>query len=507
MAQDVLADGYVKLCIDTSLNFYDGACRMLVEGQYFDGGEGIEPNTLTAVKTSRDIDTMFGAGSVLAEGLKAIFCTCPSNVEVFAIPREDPASSTAAVYTLTVTASGADSTVVSSGRLELFLMDARYSVDLFIEEGLTQDQVAAAILAALPDDFPYTATRATNVITLTAKSKGEVGNYLTAIQNWRGLSNYGPGGVTIVAAQTTVGTGTLQPLDYDAILGTCCYSCFALLSGSFDSQNGWQAYLEDKWNCDQPQCFGHGYTYVPGTLGTILARDTNAAVLSKLAHGQGDFGVPWLKTAAYAALSCCTACQNPELSIQGRNYGVLNCIQIPESCNEYFTYPERVQLQDAGFVVTGPLEGGAGAYTSPYIFNDVTNYKYDEEGRPNATFRDTNSRRLATTTAIAIATELQQYSALALFTKNTSIRQGIFGTNPRLMLADFRQWAKSQIGILFSEFDDIDNDISLKTDFEVAPRCQGNPGKLHLFFRYRPPTRLSNINTVIQPKLLDNCTR
>jgi len=79
------------------------------------------------------------------------------------------------------------------------------------------------------------------------------------------------------------------------------------------------------------------------------------------------------------------------------------------------------------------------------------------------------------------------------------------GTNPRMILGQFRAWAKGQVGHLFSEFENIDQDIILKTDFEVAPKCQGIPGKLWIDFTYRPPVRITNIIVNAKPAMLSNC--
>lgn len=501
MAQDILADGFVKLCIDPSLNFYDGKCRVLVEGQMLNTGTAL-PDTLRPVPTSRDLETLFGVGSVLTETLKKVFCQCAEGIEIQAIGRLDPGSAVAATHTLTFTGSA-----TGDGRIELYMLDRDYAIDVYIPSGATATQVAATVMAALSPDLPYTVTQVAGALLFTAKNAGTIGNFLNIQYNWRGLANYAPPGVTAVFAHTVVGTGDLTPLAYDTLIGTCCFSCFILLGEGVPYQNAWQLYLESKWDCDDPQCFGHGYTWNSGSLGSILAKGSNAAVFSRKAHCQADPSPPYFQVAAYGALSCCTACDSPELSIQGRNYGVLDCLNVPESCTQCFTFPEQEQLKAAGFVVTGPYTGGAGAYTSPYVFNDVTNYLYDVEGRPNVTFRDANSRRLTSATSLAIAAFLQTYSALALFTKNTSIKQGVFGTNPRLMLAGTRAWAKDNVGVLFSNFDDIDNDIRIRTDFEVAKRCQGNPNNIHLFFRYRPPVRVGKIITTMQPKILDNCAR
>ena len=213
----------------------------------------------------------------------------------------------------------------------------------------------------------------------------------------------------------------------------------------------------------------------------------------------------YLKVAAYAAKSCCLTVDNPELSIQGPTYGTLECVNQPESCTQCFSFDEQNQLRDNGFVVTVPAAGGTGAMTSPIVTNDITNNRYDANGRENATFRDVNSRRLAAQTADELAKQLQTYNGLGLYTKNTNIRPGVFGTNPRLILGSLRAWAKENVGILFSEFENLDEDLTVQTDFEVAPKCQGRPDKLHVNLIYRPPVRVGQIQVNMVPMLLDNC--
>lgn len=500
MANEAFADGFVQVCIDPSLNSLDGKCRVLVEGQYFNGGANVVADTLLHVTSPRDLDTQFGAGSQLAESLKKMFCTCPEGTDIYVLPRLDAAGSIAAEYTLTLTGPA-----TTSGRYELYLGEGEYSVDVRVTEADTATTIAAAIVAAIPLNFPYTATAIAGVITFVAKSKGKSGNFLTIIPNWRNLQNYAPAGIASVIANTVVGSGDPLPLNYAKLLGTCCYTCIAILSGSDVVQDAWQRTIAGFWSCDTPQCFGQGYTYNAGNLTQVIASGTNAAELNRLAHCPDSDTFPWLKVAAYTALTCCTACDNPEKSIQGQTDGVLTCLRIPAGCSTCYTYDEQVQLKAAGFVVSGPLEGGFGTYTSPYIFNDVTNSLYDSLGKPNLTFRDTNSRRLAAKTAVAIAEQLQTYAGQALFTVNTTIKQGTAGTNPRLMLAGMRAWALSQVGVLFSEFEDINRDLTLRPDFETAPKCQGIPGKMNMFMRYRPPVRLGSISVKLQPKYLTNC--
>lgn len=502
MAIDALRDGYVRLCFDPSLNVVGNRCRVVLEGQYYDPGDSpVVPDVLRKVTSLRDIDAQFGAGSVLAEAFKTAFECCGNGaVEFFALPRADAVGAVAAAYTVTFTGPA-----TSDGRVEIYWGDGRYNVSFRVEEGDTATQMAAELVANMPDGFPFTAVAAVGVVTLTARNGGTVGNYLNPVYNWRGLNNFAPEGVAVAFAQTIVGSVDPAGLDLAAVLGECCVCCYAALYGDDEWQESVIEYLESAWDCTKPQCFGHGYTYNAGSLGQILSQDTNSGVISRMAHCDDDPNFPYLKVAAYATKSCCETVDNPEISIQGPQYGVLQCVTAPASCSQCFTFDEQEQLRESGFVVTVPFGGGQGFLTSPMVTNDITNQRFDAEGRENLTFRDVSSRRLAAKTAEAFALELQKFNGLGFYTKNTTIREGVRGTNPRLMTGALRSWLKSQVGILFSEFDDLDKDFTLQTDFQVAPKCLGVPGKVHINLVYRPPVRLSNVVVNMQPKLLDNC--
>lgn len=503
MAQDALSDGFVRLCIDPSLNFYGEGCKVLVEGQVTAGATATL-NEVTCVTSLTGAEERFGQGSVLMESLRKVFCQAPNRISVYALPRADAVDAVEAVYTLTVTGPA-----TSDGRVQLFMGDGDYTLDIGVDEGDTANTVAAAIAAAISDDFPYVATVATNVVTLTARNGGTIGNHLTVIYSNLGSCNsITPEGIDIAFAQTVQGATNPLPNDYGVIINECCFSVYILSSDDTDWQEAMRNHIRSAWDCDKPQCFGHGYVFNRGTLGQILADGDNSAELCRMAIPEVYPVFPWLTNAAFGALSASSTCENPELSIQGPNYGLLSCLTMPESCTPGFSYSEVVQLQDNGFVVTGPsTTSGQGNFTSPYVYNDVTNYLRDDKNRANATFRDTSSRRLAAATGTLLAEMLQQFNGLAVFTKNTNIRSGIIGTNPRLMLGKIRKWALDNVGVLFSEFDNINEDIQLIPDFEVQPKCVGKPGVFHLNIRYRPPVRGARINVNMQPALFENCDR
>jgi hypothetical protein len=506
MAIDSLRSGAIRICFDDSLNAYPHKCRILIEGQMLDTGTAID-GALRQVPSLRHLDELFGAGSVIAEGMRTAFACCPNNaLEFFALPHKDASvgATTKAEYTIQVVGDAA----TSHGRADFYVGDGRWNTSTRIAQGTLRDDAMVAIATSMQKEhgFPFDVTVAGNTITLIAKNAGTVGNCVKIIYNWHERLDYAPLGLTFQIAQTVVGVqDAFTPPDYAAILGECCYCCIGGLYDNGPWQDALIAYIESAWDCAKPQCFGHGYTYNSGTLGEILSYDTNSPEISRLAHCCDDPSIGWLKVAAYTAQSCCLAVDNPEMSIQGPEFGVLGCVKQPESCFQCFTFDEQQILEANGFVVTVPFHGGSGSMTSPMIVNDITNNRYDATGHLNATWWNVSSRRLAAVTADQMAIELGKVIGLGLFTKNTTIPPGIKGTNPKLILGAIRTWAKGQVGILFSEFENIDKDIQLFTDFEKAPKCQGIPGKLWVNFIYRPPVRISNILINAQPALLSNC--
>lgn len=508
MAIDALRDGFIRLCFDPSLNIVGDRSALVLEGQFYDdgGGNAVTADVLRKVTSVADINQNFGAGSVLAESLKvAIDCCGSAGVEVFALPRADAAGSTAATYTLDITTGAGGAT--TTGRIDYYAMDSRWNISVRIAAGTGQDDIATALAAAWNglDGFPYEVVAAANQITFTARNAGTVGNFLRPEVNWHGRNNYLPEGVDFAFAQATVGAGDPVGLDYEALFGECCVTGYAALFGNDAWQDAVIEYLQSAWSCEMPQCFGHGYTYNAGSLGTVLASDTNSEEVSRMAHSTLDPIAPWLKVAAYAANSICRTVDNPEISVQGPTFGVLDCVRAPETCAAEWTFAEREQLSAAGFVVTVPSSAGEGSLTSPQVVNDITNNRFDDEGRENLTFRSVASRRLAAATAEALAAQLQQFNGLGFFSAGTAIRTGTQGTNLNAILGSTRAWAQSQVGVLFSEFDNLNEDLTLTSDFDTAPRCQGVPGRMALNLVYRPPVRVSQIVVNAAPRLLDNC--
>lgn len=511
----VIGSSFVQICIDDTANRLPDACRVIVEGPMMDSGTAT-PDTMFEVNDSGALGGLFGEGSVLSEGLKVAMDCCRNNtVQVYALPRAN--AGTATEYTLTVTVGDGSptATVEERGRLDIYWGEDRYTTPVQVFAGQTAEEVAAAIADAVPDDFFFTATAAAGVVTLVAKNGGTYGNDLYVNFNWHGRETSLPQTVDIAIAQTVAGAGPYPMYeDYRDLLGAaCCACCLIHLSDDAQWQFGALTYVQSTWDCDQPNCMTMGYAYASGTVEQILGYGNNWTHSAILAHcnldpadaTEGDPIFPWMKTAAYGALSCCITNTNPETSIEGRDFGALNCVSGPATCAPCFSFEDKEELADDGFATTSPVVGGDGFMTSPYIDRDISNGLRDESGRLNRTWMDMNSSRLARQTARLLFEQLLQYQGLALFSRGTKIKAGVRGTSPSIIRGKLRAWFQDQVGVLFSEPYNLDEQIQVVQESETMPECYGDPRRLIVRLAYQPPIRLVDINVTLRPEFDPLC--
>ena len=116
----------------------------------------------------------------------------------------------------------------------------------------------------------------------------------------------------------------------------------------------------------------------------------------------------------------------------------------PEACFQCFTFDEQQLLQEAGFVVSVPLQGGTGSMTSPMIVNDVTNNRYDDNGTVSTLHGGLLSHQPAAATADqgCACPESELYPIL--IPGEYPDPAGVRGTNPKLNPGASCTWAKLQ---------------------------------------------------------------
>lgn len=145
------------------------AYRSLIIGQKTSAGTGVA-NTLVRVTSADDVRTLAGVGSILHRQAIAWFAQNTSTELWIGILADDGAG-VAANGTITVTGPA-----TAAGTIALYLGGVRITVS--VASGAVQNDIAAAIDAAINAavELPVTSTVLANVVTVTFKHKGLVGN-------------------------------------------------------------------------------------------------------------------------------------------------------------------------------------------------------------------------------------------------------------------------------------------------------------------------------------------
>jgi hypothetical protein len=503
MANSVFIDQFASFCISGDANAFGTGTSIIIEGQYIPNpllANPIVPDKPVRVEAERFVDQMFTAGSVLANMLHTIFCANRRGLDITVIPRLDPVGSVKAVYEWPITGPA-----TTAGYVTIYAGEAKWNVIAKVSAGDTAAQIAAAVVAAYAtaklDSFPYVVTANGATLVYTAKNGGTVGNYLVPVYNWQGRHDYAPAGVAFgTVARTTTGAGNPAPVDYEATLGTCCFYVFGLATEDPVWHEALRAYLDTRHDCSRPQCFGVGYVYTAGTLGQVLATWDNQRVLPALARPLNALSLPYLDIANMLALRA-SAKANPELSIQGPDNGLLSCVKVPAGCGTEWSEPEMAALSEKGFQYLIPARGGNGALTAQFVVADTTRYLYDEQGRNNWSFRDTNSLFLDAAFAEKVAGWLRKWNGYALIVGNARPMPGVKAVGLNIIQADIEDELKREVGLSISAFDE----VAIVTDETLLGACFGEPGLLHINIETKRLVRLKGFRGTIVPKMYDNC--
>lgn len=151
--------------------------RALLVGQKIAAGSATA-NTVHLVSSADDVVALAGRGSQLHRMALAWFAANKST-EVFIGVLEDNGAGVAATKTITVTGPS-----TAAGTISLYI--GGNLVQVAVTSGQSADSIAAAIDAAIDaaTDLPVTSNASTNVVTLTAKNAGAVGQELDVRVNY-----------------------------------------------------------------------------------------------------------------------------------------------------------------------------------------------------------------------------------------------------------------------------------------------------------------------------------
>lgn len=148
----------------------------------------------TQVYSAAEARTLFGSGSPPAVMVAAALAQNPQISELWVVGLTENGGGVAAAGSVAITSSG-----LTAGVLTFYV--GRFSVSIAVAAADTNNNIAAALEAALDDDtsLPFSASVSTNTVTLTAITKGTQGN------DWTFRAEYTGSGLTTTIVQPVNG--------------------------------------------------------------------------------------------------------------------------------------------------------------------------------------------------------------------------------------------------------------------------------------------------------------
>ena len=348
--------------------------KVLVIGQRLAGG-AVSANVPTRVVSVANAERDFGRGSQLAAMLTA-FIGANRWADITAIALDDDVAGTAATGEVAV--SGPAS---APGTLALYVAGKRVAVA--VASAATPTAIAASLAAAINADtaLPVTAVAAAEVITLTARHKGTIGNEVDLRANYA-LGDVYPAGVVLTITPMSNGAGNPALTDALAALGDMHYASIILPFADSTTLDAVEADLEQRWGPMQ-QREAIAFAGVPGTFSGMAALgDTrNSQLLSLIGSGKSP-------TPAYlwAAVTAAIDAGEPDPA-RPRQTLLMPGLQ-PPAVQDQLTQAERNLLLYSG-VSTWVVDAGGDVR----IERLITTYRESANGTPDESYLDIETVR------------------------------------------------------------------------------------------------------------------
>ncbi|NKD58048.1 phage tail protein [Haematospirillum jordaniae] len=362
---------------NSQASYFERQNRTLLIGQMISGGTA-RAGVPQQVSRTDQARVLFGAGSMLAR-MHAVYRAGDTFGEVWCIALDDAAASVAATGTVRITG-----TASAAGIITLYIAGQR--VQGAVAVGDTAAAVARMLAGVITrsSDLPVTAAADGGKITLTCRWKGETGNDITLIPNYRGAlggESDVPGlSVTVVPMaggagnpDIAVATAAMGDEEYDHVV--CPYSDAATL----DALAAEMGDTTGRWSWSR-QIYGHVWAARRGSAEALatFGRTRNDQHCT-IAGFEADLPSPaWEYAAAWAARSSVFLNNEPERPTQtGELCGIL-----PPQAGKRFTLTEKQSLLYAG-IATSMVSGGA-----VRIERSVTTYQKNAWGQPDPSYLD-----------------------------------------------------------------------------------------------------------------------
>jgi phage tail sheath gpL-like len=365
---------------------FESVSRLLLVG-HKNAGAAVVDNVPVRCNGEIEAIALAGKGSMLSEMVIAARRNSPAQ-DIWLLPV--PAVGAAEVRTVTVGA------VPAAGGYAVIQIGDE-TVALTIGAGDTANSVATALAAAIngyqnaltKSALPFTATAATNVVTLTARHTGAV---FTAVDIFVPVVATG-NAFTGILTQATTTPGTGVP-DLNAGLAALGDDPFDWIVSPFADATNMGRYLtllsdvSGRWAWNR-QSYGHVYTQMTGTTSELTSfgfgYDSRHVTLIPRLSGGGNATLPWVFLAAIAARVTSWLSDGDSGNVSRNQTGlVVEGVTAPRDRTKWLNdYASRDAFLGSGLSTWGVRSDGSVA-----IDKLVTMQRTDGAGNVDTTFRD-----------------------------------------------------------------------------------------------------------------------
>lgn len=420
--------------VNAGPNAYQGPSRLLVIGQRTSAG-----NMLANEIRLYDDDAQFlgGAGSHLAEAAIWARQNHPFG-EIWLGALADPAG-VAATKTITI----AVGILGNQGSLVVYVAGER--VEIAVASTDTNANVATNLAAAInlgfnkferALSFPVTAAAATNVVTLTARNLGTLGNHISVEKDLDG--NEGPLQQYITIASGVTGTGVPALGTLLAACGDIEFDWIAAPYADTTSLNSMQSFLDGisgRWS-PMKQLYGHYLSVLFDTYGNLASagaarNDPNATIMG-VANSPSP---PWRWS---GALGGCVAKDKNLGAEVDQAYQISRPLQTlplvgikpPKLKSDRFDITQRNTLYQDGISGFRVMVDG-----TVLLDRVITTYQLNSWSQPDITWLDVETRAQMVYFVRYIKQRItQKYGRHALANDNPGNQQGI--VTPKILKAE-----------------------------------------------------------------------
>ncbi len=351
--QNVLVPLFYAEVDNSQAGYFSQALRTLIIGQKLAAGVAVADTPILVSRTD-EAKTQFGIGSMLAR-MHEVYRANDSFGEVWCLPLADNGAGVAASGTLTVTGPA-----TAAGTINLYVGAQRVQVAVAASD--SADTIAAAINTAINADttLPVTSTVLTNVVTVTARHKGTLGNAIKLQLNYRGYAGgeSTPAGVAVAVVAMSGGTADPTLTTELAAMGDEEYDFIIMPYTDSTSLDALETVMDDntgRWAYNR-QIYGHVYTAKADSFANLVTLGTarNDQHASIAGYETGVPNTPWEYAAAYGARNAVFIAADPARPTQtGELVGIL-----PAPAGSRFVMTERQTLLNSG-IATSYVGGGA----------------------------------------------------------------------------------------------------------------------------------------------------